>query len=155
MRKYFLLLTFLVGTLTAGAAPTVKTTQLGFRDWFNRGRSASFNLLDPSRLTIQHSFSFGYATGGSGSLAQSLYMTKLGYKLSDPVTLTFLLGVQNNQYSGKQALPGNFNSLLGGVALDYCPSNNLHLRMEVFQSPRYLYLTDPGFNHYYSPLLDE
>ena len=155
MRKYLIFSILLIGTLALNAAPTTKSNQLGFRDWLSSGRASSFSLLDPSRMTVQHSLSFSYGSGGNGSLAQSLYLTRLGYKLSDPVTLTFLLGVQNNQYSGKLTLPSNYNSLLGGVALDYRPSRDFHLRLEVLQSPRYLYLSDPGFYPYSSPLLDE
>ena len=155
MYRYIFVLLLIVFAFDLDAAPTVKSDKLGFRDWLGGNRGTHFSLFNPSRLTVQHNVSFGISSSSSGSLAQSLYMTKLGYKLSDPVTLTFLLGVQNNQYSGRLALPSSFNSYIGGVALDYRPHRDVFIRFEMLHSPRYLYLSDQSFYPYKSPLLDE
>ena len=153
-RLVFIFLIFVLA-LSVNAAPTMKSDQLGFRDWLGGSRSPSFNLFDPSKLTVQHNLSFGFSSGGSGSLAQSLYMTKLGYRLSDPVTLTFLLGVQNNQYSGKMNLPSNYNNFMGGFAVDYRPHKDVFIHLEMLHSPGYMYLSNQNFYPYKSPLLDE
>jgi hypothetical protein len=66
---------------------------------------------------------------------QSLYATRFGYQLSNPVTLTFMLGVQNSRYSGYNYLPGNVNSFFGGVALDYTPTDNMWFHLELQHNP--------------------
>ncbi len=152
MVKYISLIVFLISFSAVEAAPTMQKKQLGFKDWLGSRPKSTFNLLDPSRLTIQHNLSFGISSGSGGSIMQNLYATKLGYKLSDPVTLTFLLGFQNSQFSGNRALPGDFNSFFGGFALDYRPRRDIHLHFEMLQSPGYLYLTNPYFD-YVSPTL--
>ena len=147
MVKYVSLIVLLIVFGAVEAAPTMQKNQLGFKDWLGNRPKSTFNLLDPSRLTIQHNLSFGISSGSGGSLMQNLYTTKLGYKLSDPVTLTFLLGFQNTQFSGNQALPGNLNSFLGGFALDYRPRRDIHLHFEMLHSPRYLYLINQCYWH--------
>ncbi|MFC2150007.1 hypothetical protein ACFLQV_00740 [Calditrichota bacterium] len=127
------------------AMPSRDSNQPGFTDYMRSG-SNSFSLLDPSKLTFNHNVSFGFSSGYGNSLMQSMYATQIGYQLSDPVKLTFLLGMQNNQLNPGSGQPMEFNNLLGGAALDYCPSDNFRMRFEI--------LNAPGLNPYSSRFMN-
>ncbi|MBM3328678.1 MAG: hypothetical protein FJY67_04275 [Calditrichaeota bacterium] len=118
------------------AGPYSNQTQLGFKDYLIGGRSGSGLLLDPSRLTINHQVSMGFSSAGRSSLLQSMYATNMAYKLSNPLTLSLLMGVQNSRISG-YGMEGGFSSLVGGAALDYRPSENLFMRLEFVRGPGY------------------
>jgi len=65
--------------VAADAAPTRNQPPSGFNSYLMSGlQKASFGLLDPSKMNIQNSASFGAAFGGGGSLMQSLYTTRIG-----------------------------------------------------------------------------
>jgi len=72
-------------------------------------KTGKTGLLDPSRLTINHSISFGASAGGgySGLKSQSIYTTMLTYKFSQPVTLNlnFGLPIYSSYYSGHNLKP--------------------------------------------------
>jgi len=150
--KRVLILGIIICCMTANAEPTVERNQLGFRDWLGGRSGSAFNLLDRSRLTVQHNISFGISSGSGGSIARSLYATTIGYKLSDPVSLTFLLGFQNSRYSGNMGIPADYNSFIGGFAFDYRPRKDIYLHFELLQSPRLLYMNSP-YQGDVSPLL--
>jgi len=127
---------FLVCFSAASAAPTLENHQSGFKDWLGGNTRSSLGLIDPSRLSVQHNIAFGMASGGGQSVMQSLYATRFRYQLSNPLVLTFQLGVMNNRFGGRN-LAGNFNSLISGVRLDYSPSINFHINVELLQGPVY------------------
>ena len=136
MYRFITILVFILfGFYAAHAAPAFENNQASFKDWLGGSEKSSFNFLDPSRLSVNHSISLGFSGGGGSSLMQSLYTTRLGYKLSDPLTLTFLFGIQNSRFSSKTFNPGINNSFLGGVALDYKPSRNIFIHIEMLQAP--------------------
>lgn len=74
---------------------------------------------------------------------QSLYTTQFTYKLSNPVTLNFLLGVQNLQGNNIPGL-GSQNAVLGGFSLDYRPTKNLHFRVAMQNLPDGAWYSSPG-----------
>jgi len=116
--------------------------QLGFKDWL-KGRSSPTRTLglDPLRLSVNHTISMGYSSFSGGSLMQSLYATNIAYKLSNPLTLSIMLGAQNNllNFSGE---PLNYNLLIGGFALDYRPSKDILFRMEFSRNPNRIWNED-------------
>ena len=135
MRKIMLTIIWLAAITGSAAAANPGGATLGFRDWLSGARQPSLGLLDPARLTVNHTASFGFASGGGNSLMQSLYATRFGYQLSNPVTLSLLLGVQNSQLAGKTPYNGSYNTVFGGMALDYNPKGAFHLHFEVAGSP--------------------
>jgi hypothetical protein len=118
----------------AWATPPSGVDQKNFRDWLGGSPRPSLGIINPARLTVNHSVSFGFAGGAGQSLMQSVYATRFGYQLSNPVTLTFLLGAQNSRFGGA-GLPMSYTSLLGGVALDWRPASAMSLHLEFTQSP--------------------
>jgi len=132
MRIVLTTLTLLILVGMSVAAPTILVKRPTVNDWIGgMGRSTS-GLIDPSRLTINHGMSFGASFGGGNSLMSGLYQTNFLYRLSNPLTLSLSLGMQNLKYSGN---PTSQSSILAGFGLDYRPTKNLHFRVQMQQMP--------------------
>lgn len=135
--KYLITLILVSGYfVSAQTKPTYQDNRPTVSDWISgkMPNTTSLGLIDPSRLTVNHSASFGFSGSGDQSLMQSLYATSLTYKFSSPLTLNLILGVQNLKFNNVPGLNSE-NSLLGGVSLDYRPNRKLHIRLEFQQSP--------------------
>jgi hypothetical protein len=77
---------------TGICACAVAQTAEAYGDEAEEGKKAG--LLDPSRLDMGHSVSFGMAsTNGQSLQSQSLATTMLTYRFSQPVTLNFNFGM--------------------------------------------------------------
>lgn len=137
------------------AAPTRQNDEQGFRDWLGgRQKQVSFQLFDPSRLTINHSVSFGGSFGNDASLMQSIYMTRIGYQLSDPLTMTLLLGLQNSQIGGS-APDMSLTSPIGGFMLDYKPMKNMYFHLSIIRAPQqYRFGSYDLYSPYQSPAIE-
>lgn len=107
-------------------------------DYGDNHQTAS--LLDPSRLTVQNSVSFGAAGSGSSSLkSQSLYSTMMQYQFSSPVTmnLNFSLPLhstfspsQNMTSENMQSLE-YFKSMPWDVSLTWRPLQSMQMKLSV------------------------
>ncbi|MDP2807123.1 MAG: hypothetical protein Q8O74_03170 [bacterium] len=96
------------------------------------------NLFDPSRFTMQQSFSMGYASSGKSSLLSNTYRNTMNYRLSQKLELKLDLA-----YS---YLPEAFNKsayrldsrsqgmFLPSFGLKYQPSQNMIVQFE-YNSP--------------------
>jgi len=139
MIKYLLLICLLVGASQLGlATPTITDNSPNFNDWLGgKGRysTPTLGLIDPSRLTVNHAVSFGFSSGGGNSLMKSLYAANFTYRLSNPLTLNFVLGMQNLQLNGIPG-QGSQNAFLGGFSLDYRPRKNILFRFEMQNVPQ-------------------
>jgi hypothetical protein len=93
-------------------------------------------LLDPSRISFNHSYSMAYLSSGGQSAMRGLFMETIGYRLSNPLSLTLNLGYLHQPYSslGPDGLTQG-GSFVGGAALDWRPSKNMFLRLEVGRYP--------------------
>ena len=135
MRKLLTVGILALAVTGAWAAPDIGGNQIGFRNWLGGARQPSLGLINPAKLTVNHTASFGFSSSGGASVMQSLYATQFGYQLSNPVTLTLLLGVQNSQVAGRTPYTGSYNSVFGGMALDYHASEGFRFHLEVAGSP--------------------
>ncbi len=144
MQKFLIVL--LGSLLVAGlvsATPRLGSNSPSFREYLGGNiRGASLGLIDPSRITFDHSLQMGVMGFSGGSLMQSLYSTTGHYRISDPVSFSFTLGMMGTRYNGSGA-PALNNDFIGGIALDYRPTNNMHFRIEVARAPSYY-----GLNRY-------
>jgi hypothetical protein len=96
-------------------------------------------FLDPSRFTMQHSFSMSYMGFGGGGMMVNTYMNTLNYRFSDKLFLTTNLGIMNSPYNSfgpKNAL--NQTQLFGGAELRYEPTKNTVFSIR-FDSTPYMY----------------
>jgi len=137
LKQILITLALLVSVGVVTAAPTLIDQRPSVRDWIGGMGSSSMGLIDPSRLTINHGASFGASFGGGSSLMSGLYQTHMIYQLSNPLTLSLSLGLQNLKYGDN---PKTQNSIIAGFGLDYKPTKNFHLRLQMQQVPFGSYL---------------
>ena len=105
----------------------------------------SVGLLDPSRLTIHNSVSFGAMSGaGSNGLqSQSLYTTMMRYQFAAPVTLNlnFGLPIHSTFSSGQNLTSDNlqsldyFKSMPIEMSLQWQPTDNTMLQLHFIKAP--------------------
>ena len=112
------------------------TTDYGSSDKKHSG------LFDPSKLTVQRSISFGMAaiqTSNNSLLTQSMYSTRLLYKVAPPVTLKldFGLPIYSNYATRSNISVDNiqsldyFRNIPFEAALSIKPRDNLLLQLSV------------------------
>jgi hypothetical protein len=135
-RLIVLLCLVMIGTTVVQAQPIRKGTELSFRDWLGGNNQPSFQLLDPSKITFQQSASFGATVGNGESGLQSLYMARIGYQLSNPLTMTFLLGLQNSRFMGAGVPNMSLTSPFGGIMLDYHPTDDIRFHLSILRAPQ-------------------
>ncbi len=97
------------------------------------------SLFDPSRMTFSHSLSSSYMASGSNGVMQNLFMETIGYRISDPLSLTVNMGYLNQPYSTFQQSPGfqSSGAFIGSAALTWRPRQNMFLHLEVGNIPTY------------------
>lgn len=133
----------LLMSLQAGAQSEDTNAPLGINEYLRSGSSSglglsSFGLLDPSRMSFSHSYTMSYVSSGNQGLMQGLFMETIGYRLSNPVSLTLNLGYLHQPYSS-YGPDGVFEggAFVGGAALTWRPAHNMFLRFEVANYPTY------------------
>jgi len=139
MNRHFLpglALALLATAVAAFSAPTLKDHSPRLGDYLGGKSNISLGLLDRSRMTINHTVQMGFSSFGGGSMMQSLYATTVGYRVSDPLSLSFTLGMTGNRINAG-GVPTTFNSVVGGARLDYRPTKDLFLRLEFSRGPAY------------------
>jgi hypothetical protein len=102
-----------------------------------------FSFIDPSKLTMSHSYSMSFFSAGGKGLSQSLYLNTLKYQISDPLSLKVQWGVKNYPYNSLAKNNPLFNSGLffSGAELTYRPSDKLFMKLQ--------YNAQPWNNYYY------
>jgi hypothetical protein len=124
---------------------------LGFgqtQDAYDQGEGSSKSikgLLDPSRLTVSHSMSFGMASGGGSSSlqSQSFYSTMMQYKFTAPVTLNLNFAMPiHSSYSQYQNLSSQnlqsfdyFRNMPFDVSLSWKPSEKFQFNISIVKYP--------------------
>jgi hypothetical protein len=100
-------------------------------------------------MTFNHSYSMSYLSSGGQSVMRGLFMESIGYRLSNPLSLTLNLGYLHQPYSsfGSDGLLQG-GSFVGGAALTWRPSSNTFLRFEVANYSRSPF----GYYPYWGPM---
>jgi hypothetical protein len=115
------------------------------KDSYNQ-EDAKGGLLDPSRLSIHHSLSFGMgAAPGMSMQSQGLYSTLLTYQFSQPVTLHLNFGFPlystfspyGNLNQKNVASMEYFKNMPLDLSLSWKPSSNLFLQLNIVRNPQY------------------
>lgn len=102
-------------------------------------------LLDPARMHMSHSVSMGYASVGGRGVSQGLYMNRIDYRISDPLSLTTQLGYRFQPSGPAEWNPANNGTdFVGGADLNWRPSRNSLFRFSVYRG---LY-PDPYYRDY-------
>jgi hypothetical protein len=120
-----------------------------FRNESKIGLNSLRGLLDPNRVHMSNSMSFGYASIGGRGFTQGLYMNHMQYQISQPLSVTTHLGYQF-QPSGPAAFnPGLHNgNFVGGADLNWRPTQNTDFRLSVYRG---MYSPSPYSYYGWSP----
>ncbi len=148
MSKTMLILVVTCLVPLAVSAQVVDSNNGKFSDYLRSGDSYQLGILDPSRLSFSHYFSTSYISSGGEGVMRNLFMETIGYRLSNPLTLTFNVGYMHEPYSTMTSEgPLQSGKFLGSAALTWRPSPNMFLHFEVanYSKPGYY---GYGYNPY-------
>jgi hypothetical protein len=142
----------LLVTLVSGVSAQTK-------DAYETGEKSKGGLFDQSRLTVNHSLSFGMGSnsGISSFKSQSMYGTMLQYSFVAPVTLNlnFALPIHSTFNSTQNLNMTNlrsadyFNSIPFDFSLTWKPSENTNFTLSISKmnySDYYGYYGNYGYN---------
>ncbi len=125
----------------------------------NSSEQKGNSLFDPSRLSIQHSLSFGMASasGVSDLKSQSLYTTMLQYKFTAPVTinLNFSLPIHSTFSSSQNLTPSNissmeyFKNVPFNFSINWQPTQNMLFHINVSRITANSYFWDDYYYGYH------
>ncbi len=107
-----------------------------------------FGWFDPSRLIMNHTYSFSYMNAGGRGLSVGMYTNSLYYKFSDPLDVQFDISLMHSPFNSM----GNKNDLSGiflsRAQLNYRPTENMLFQIQYRQLPPMYWLS--GVNRYSS-----
>ena len=101
------------------------------------GKSA-VSLFDPSKLSMSHSYSLGFYSGGGRSGNIGLYMNSIEYAFSNPLKIRIDLGYLHSPsglFSGSSSTMKN-GVIVPGVTIDWRPSKHFNFRLDYRQHPQ-------------------
>lgn len=103
-----------------------------------------FGLIDPSKITMSHSYSMSYSTSTYGNLALSDYVNTIGYSISDRMQLQVQTGIRYSPFSsfGKDFENSISGIYLKGASFQYQISDDSKFEFRYEQLP---------YNSYYDP----
>jgi hypothetical protein len=140
MRLRFFLAVPLILILTAASFAQYRNEQPGgdptnvLRGQSSLGLNSFRGLLDPSRMHMSHSIEFGMATVGGRSLSQGLYMNRIDYQISKPLSITTNLGYRFTPSGPAEWNPGVKNGdIVGGANLNWQPTPNMLFRIAAYR----------------------
>jgi len=108
------------------------------------GNNVGLNLFDPSRFTMNQSYSLMMGIGkGSGSMG--MYLNNMSYMLSNNLMVNARLGFVHNPMQMGNTMTGNLsNNLIYGADILYKPFENMRLKLSFDKRPsRYNYYMNP------------
>ena len=154
MKRFRLLVSVLVigwsvhaGAVTPADGPVKpESTSPALETSANLYNSATpFRLLDPSRLTMNHSYSLSYFSGPAGGQSVGMYMNSIGYQLAKPLYVQFDLGIMHDPGAlvGAQGATSGAR-ILPNFMLRYNPSPKFNLIVDVRTMPMYN-MAYPGY----------
>lgn len=91
-------------------------------------------LLDFSRFDVKHSLNYGVASGSAGTQSGGLWLTEVGYRISDPLRISVDVGAALNTDGGPVLSENSF--FLHSLNLDYQPSKNFSLHVSYVNLPQ-------------------
>ena len=110
---------------------------------------SSGNFLDMNRLSVSHSVSMGYYSGGKRSVLLNEYTAGIKYKISEPLTLRMDLGLSYTPYSSfSPASENQPEILLRSASLDYSPNESFRMRIDFVNTPSYYDLKHNPFGSF-------
>ncbi|NHZ85188.1 MAG: hypothetical protein GWP19_04830 [Planctomycetia bacterium] len=103
------------------------------------------SLFDPSRFSMNHSFSMSMMNIGKQSIGVASYTNNMNFLLRDNLRLqTYMTFMQPQMLSSNTQNPYSNSQLYFNTVLDYSPTENTHFQVSFGNYPRYSrYQTSP------------
>ena len=96
------------------------------------------SLFDPSRFSMNHSFSMSMMSMGKQSIGIASYTNNMNFLLRDNLRLqTYMTFMQPNMISSSTQNPYSNSQLYFNAALDYNPTENTHFQVSFGNYPIY------------------
>jgi len=112
---------------------------------------AATNLLglDPSRLTMQHSYQMSYMTAGGHGFSQGLYLNTISYQFTLPMSMTVQWGMAHQPFRSSMNNSALLQDgpFLSAAQFRYQPKPNMVIQIDYRHLP---YSYDP-YGYYGSP----
>jgi hypothetical protein len=157
MRSFFLFSLFSAVLATAGQSIPWNEPGFTLGSLQNKSTSGLF-FFDPSRFGMQQSYSVSFSSSGAGSHSSGVYLNTLSYDFGIPVRLSVDVGVYNMFHSNfhNQMLQDRMSQgghapqfLLPRIGLEYQPTENVLLMLEVIQVDDAIKAYGPYRDFYY------
>jgi len=139
MKKMILILVCVSGMLFAqnpdglatGKSSNIFESPKGFMD----------SLLDPSKLSISHSYSMSFSRFGNQSLNQGLYLSTIRYQPTDAVEMQLRIGMLHQPF-GQSPLNQDTNGrvFIQRAMMRYQPTSSMTLTFDYQVLPSNYYL---------------
>ncbi len=92
--------------------------------------------LDPQKFSMNHSYSLSFGSMGGHGYNSGLYLNRMTYQFSEPLTLYFQVGVQHHPLGNKVGNTTLQNQMfVSGAGLQYKPFDNFSMHFEYSQTP--------------------
>ncbi len=96
------------------------------------------SLFDPSRFSMNHSFSMSMLSMNSQSIGVASYTNNMNFSLRDNLQLqTYVTFMQPNMISSNTPNPYSNSQLYFNAAFDYSPTENTHFQVSFGNYPLY------------------
>ena len=138
MRKAVLLIWVFLLPLAALAQFKTQAKPIDFADRLTSGVQNGVGLLglDPTRLSMSHSYSMSYMSVGDRGFTQGLYLNTLKYQFAIPLTFTVQWGMAHQPFQGNNTSPILQNGFfLSGAQVRYKPTENTIIQLDFHQNP--------------------
>jgi hypothetical protein len=111
--------------------------------------NTGFSLLDPSRLSIHHSYTLSYFSGGGQSGSVGMYMSTIEYQFAQPLSVRVGLGYLHQPlgFLNSNANPVG-NEILPNFQVEWRPSENFHFQVDYLTVPTSAYGNGYGWGGY-------
>ena len=149
--KYIIIL---VAVVSIGFAQYRTSMQNGNNIFENQTQQSSriSSLFDPSRFSMNHSFSMSMLSGNNMSIGLASYTNNMNFNLRDNLRLqTYITFLQPKVLSSSMYSPYQNTQLYFDATLNYNPTPNTHLMISFGNYPQYRsYYNSPFLlNRYY------
>jgi len=92
--------------------------------------------LNPSRFSMQQSYSISYMSYGGKGFSQGMYLNTMQYQVADPLRVQVQWGVAHQPFASA-GLPGIYGSglFLSNANVEYQPSDKLRIGLSIDSYP--------------------
>ncbi|MEE9553609.1 MAG: hypothetical protein V3W18_04860 [candidate division Zixibacteria bacterium] len=100
-------------------------------------KKGTYSIFDPSRLSMNQSYSLSYYSGGGNSGSIGYYMNSLEYRFSSPLKIRVDLGYLHSPTGlfSRNSTVNNSGMFVPGISIDWKPTENFNFRLDYHHVP--------------------